>query len=162
MSEHTGELLVTFTRNVYTDDTLRLARVPLLEDGGVGPLPTTSKSMGFKTARASATAVVAQDHNEGLPAMAFSYGTADTDPFEVHTAFYFDDTSPPSVEQQTVPITSIPNFGGLSMAAAVAMACCDGNDNPVLAYTRRPSIYESYLAFATLQTKKPNTTTTFF
>jgi hypothetical protein len=58
---------------------------------------------------------------------------------------------------QTVAASSIPTTGGLVGAAALAMACCDTRGLPVLAYTRRPSMYESYLAYAILQL--PNTTT---
>lgn len=137
------ELLVSFTRNVYADGSLRSASVPLLASGGVGTLPTTSTSLQF-AARASATAVSYVKAHPGSPTIvAYSYGTSDPGPFQVRT------TSQNS--WQAVPATVVNGTGALSSAAALAMRCCDARGLPVMAYTRRPSMYESYLAYATLQ-----------
>ena len=148
LSNDSSELLVSFTRNVYSSDTARVAVVPLEAAGGVGTLPNISASLDKDTARASPTAITFGTDN--MPAVAFSYGTADGAPFEVHTAFQ---TSQSSTDWtlKPVPATLINSTGGLDGAAALGLECCDDRGLPVLAYTRRPSIYESYLAYATLQ-----------
>jgi hypothetical protein len=58
MAVNTGrtELHIAFTRNVYTDQSLRMVTVPLGSDGVPGAVPTSSVGVD-NAGRASSTAV---------------------------------------------------------------------------------------------------------
>eukprot|EP00041_Stephanoeca_diplocostata_P017625 m.359898 g.359898 ORF g.359898 m.359898 type:complete len:452 (+) comp20766_c1_seq1:244-1599(+) len=144
------DLYIAFTRNAYTKDSLRMSTVPILS-GGALQIPSVSTGVD-NAGRASSTSV-AWIEDRGNPMVAYSWGTSDAGAFEVRTV---QRMTPPPHEQWgspiTVNVTSVNGpTGGIEGGSSLGLVCCDAHGLPVLAYTRRLSMYESYLAFATMQ-----------
>eukprot|EP00041_Stephanoeca_diplocostata_P017627 m.359913 g.359913 ORF g.359913 m.359913 type:complete len:137 (+) comp20766_c1_seq3:1545-1955(+) len=120
-------------------------RVPSLENS-----PSYGTSVGVLVSRWCS---VARAEDRGNPMVAYSWGTSDAGAFEVRTV---QRMTPPPHEQWgspiTVNVTSVNGpTGGIEGGSSLGLVCCDAHGLPVLAYTRRLSMYESYLAFATMQ-----------